>query len=342
MGMPGPSRRSRKGPDMADADAPIGAKLAPRIDFRIMGDWGIANFHTAAGWIAAHLRWQSEPGSTFWIKTGTGYRDNIEALVRGEVDVTITTPYDLTPEWAITGSHFFEDQGPAPFIRSLGWLPQNDRLVFAVREDTGITSFQDLRDRKFPLKISSGFRDRNNLMMWAVDRVFEEHDIKVEAWGGEWFEHDFPRISVPFVTNGLANALINEAIMVPQWRELVSKIPMRFLPFEQEALDALSRKYGLRPSFLPEGYLHAPEDIPCLDWSNWAILVREDMDDQLAYRLTSIMVEQRADLEGRYKHIPSEHSPLTYPIDPDLMWRGLGAPLHPGAERYFREHGHMN
>jgi TRAP-type uncharacterized transport system substrate-binding protein len=23
------------------------------------------------------------------------------------------------------------------------------------------------------------------------------------------------------------------------------------------------------------------------------------------------------------------------------MWKGLGAPLHPGAERYYREHGYM-
>lgn len=315
--------------------------IGPRVDFKIMADWGNANFHAIAGWIAAHLRWQSQPGSTFWIKTGTGYGDNIEGLVSSEVDLTITTPYDVTPEWAMAGSNFFKGETPRPFIRSLGWLPQNDRLVFAVREDTGITSFQDLRDRKFPLKIASGFRTKDNLMMWAIDRVLEEHGVEVEAWGGEWVEHDFPRICVPFVTNGQANAIINEAIVVPQWRELVEKVPMRFLPFEPEALKALAKKYGLRPAVLRKGYLKVPEDVPCLDWSNWAILVREDMDEALAYRLTAIMVEQRAELEGRYRHLPSEIAPLTYPIDPYSMWKGVGAPLHPGAERYYRENGYM-
>jgi TRAP-type uncharacterized transport system substrate-binding protein len=32
---------------------------------------------------------------------------------------------------------------------------------------------------------------------------------------------------------------------------------------------------------------------------------------------------------------------MTYPVDPYAMWKGLGAPLHPGAERYYREHGYM-
>jgi len=320
---------------------PENKSLGPQVDFKIVADWGNANFHAIAGWIAAHLRWQSAPESTFWIKTGTGYGDNIEALLAGEVDVSITTPYDVTAEWARAGTHFFAEKAPAPSIRSLGWIPQNDRLVFAIREDSGITSFQDLRDKKYPLKLATGFRTRENLMTWVVDRVLEEHGIEVEAWGGEWVEHDFPRICVPFVTNGQANSIINEAIVVPQWRELVEKVPMRFLPFEKQALDALSSKYGLRPGVLPKGYLRVPDEVPCLDWSNWALLVREDMDDSLAYRITSIMVEQRAELEGRYRHMPSEIAAMTYPIDPKVMWKGTGAPLHPGAERYYREHGYM-
>lgn len=319
----------------------IGNTIGTRVDFKIMADWGNANFHAIAGWIAAHLRWQTEPGSTFWIKTGTGYGDNFDALLSNEVDVTIVTPYDVAPEWARAGTAYFEGKPPATKIRTLGYLPQNDRLVFAIRADTGITSFKDLRDRKFPLKLASAFRTKDNMMMWAIDRVLEEHGIEVEAWGGEWLEHDHPRICVPFVINGEANSIINEAIVVPQWRELVEKVPMNFLAFEPEALDALARKYGLRPGVLAKGYLKVPQDVPCLDWSNWGVLVRDDMSEDLAYRLTSIMVEQRAELEARYRHLPPEIAPMTYPIDPYAMWKGNGAPLHPGAERYYREHGYM-
>ncbi|HEV2572696.1 MAG TPA: TAXI family TRAP transporter solute-binding subunit [Beijerinckiaceae bacterium] len=314
--------------------------LGPRLDFKIVADWGNANFHTIAGWILAHLRWQSAPQSEFWIKTGTGYGDNLEALTSKEVDLAITTPFDVAPEWAMAGSHFFKGR-QAPFLRSLGYLPQNDRLVFAIREDTGITSFKDLREKKFPLRLATTTRTPDNLMTWIAERVLELHGIKIEEWGGEWLGHDYPRICIPQVIDGKANAVMNEAIVVPQWRELVAKIPMRFLAFEEDVLQTLENDYGLRRATLSAGTLRAPMDIPCIDFSNWAILVRDDMDEDLAYRITGIMVEQRAELEGRYKHLPSEIAPMTYPIDPYTMWKGVGAPLHPGAQRYYREHGYM-
>lgn len=314
--------------------------VGPRLNFKIMADWGNANFHTIAGWILAHLRWQSAPQSEFWIKTGTGYGDNIAALASGEVDLTITTPFDVAPEWAIAGKHFFAGR-PMPSLRSLGFLPQNDRLVFAIREDTGITSFKDLRERRFPLKLATTARTSDNLMTWIADRMLELHGIEIEKWGGEWLGHDHPRISIPQAIEGKANAVLNEAIVVPQWRELVAKIPMRFLPYEDEALKVLETRYGLRRAVLSAGTLNVVEDIPCLDFSNWAILVRDDMDEDLAHRITGIMVEQRAELEGRYRHMPPEIAAMSYPIDPYTMWKGVGAPLHPGAERYYRERGYM-
>ena len=316
--------------------------LGRKVNFSIVADWGNANFHAIAGWLAAHLRWRSEPGSAFWIKMGTGYGDNLDALTSKEVDLAITTPFDLSPEWAVAGQHYYEDRGPQPNIRTLGWLPQNDRLVFAIRSDTGITSFQDLREKQFPLRLASGFRTPDNTMMWVIDRVLEEHGIKVEEWGGAWIEHDHPRICVPHVTRGEANAIINEAIVVPQWRELVEKVPMTFLSYEPEPMRRLVEKYNVRPAVMPKNYLKNDADVECIDWSNWAVLVREDMDEDLAYQLTSIMVEERAELEGRYRHIPAEYSPMTYPIEPTKMWHGVGADLHPGAQRYYQEHGYMS
>lgn len=316
--------------------------IGPRIDFRIVSDWGNANFHTIAGWLLANLRWQSAPRSQFWVKTGTGYADNIAALVSGEVDLAITTPYDLTPGWAREGIHFFEGQRPAPFLRTLGWLPQFDKLLFAIRADTGITSFADLRERRLPLKLATSTRTPENLMTWVVERVLALHGVEIEPWGGSWLEHDHPRFCIPNVINGDANAVMFEAIMVPQWRELVETIPMNFLSYEEGVLQTLKAEYGIQPSFLPKGYLSVPEDVPCIDFSNWAILVRDDLDEDLAYRITRIMVERRAELEGRFKHLPPEKSPLTYPIDPYKMWKGVSAPLHPGAERYYREQGYMD
>ena len=61
------------------------------------------------------------------------------------------------------GQALFEGRA-YPFLRTLGYYPQDDRLIFAVREDTGITSFADIVKRKYPLRLASSMRDQDNLL----------------------------------------------------------------------------------------------------------------------------------------------------------------------------------
>jgi len=93
---------------------------------------------------------------------------------------------------------------------------------------------------------------------------------------------------------------------------------------------------------LEKGRLRNEQDVPCLDWSHWGILCRDDMPEELAYRVTAVLVEERAEFEARFRHLPVHQSPLTYPIDPQRMPTGVDLPLHPGAERYYREHGYLD
>ena len=317
--------------------------LERRVDLKMIGDPGTANFHMAAGWIAANMRLRCAPGSRFTIRTGTGYRDNVEAVGNGEVDLGITTPYDVTLNWARTGSHFFS--GTAfPDLRALGYLPQDDRLLLAVREDTGIRSFGDIRERKIPLRIATTCRDGDNAMTWVVELILDLHGVSradIESWGGAFLEDSNPRKCLALAIEGEADAVFNEAIMVPQWHELVDKVPTRFVSMDRAVLDTLETDYGLKPGILPKGRLKAPEDVACINWSHFGIFVRDDMPEDLAHEITAVLVEERAELEARYRHLPVDRSPLTYPIDPHAMWQGIGAPLHPGAERYYRAHGYM-
>ena len=319
-------------------------QLWPRIELKMVGDWGVANFHTLVGMIAANMRFRSVPGSRFWILTGKGYRDNIEAVARGEVDLGVTTPLDVPLEWAREGKHMFAGRA-YPGLRALGWYPQDDRLIFAVREDTGLTSFADIRERKYPLRLATSTRDEDNFQTFVIDRVLEAHGISpgdFEKWGGKWLGSERPQSCLAQAVNGEADAAFFEGIMTPGWYEWVEKTKVRFIPFERAALASLQRDYGLRPATLAKGRLQAPEDIPCLDFSHWAVFVRDDIDEQTAHRITAVLVEHRAEMEARFRHMPVERSPMTYPVDPHKMWKGLGAPLHPGAERYYREHGYLS
>lgn len=315
----------------------------PRVNLTMVGDWGTANFHTILGWISAHMRWRSAPLSKFTIRTGSAYRDGVEQVGNGDADLAITTPCHMGVRWAVEGKHFYGARA-FPNLRTLAVLPQNDRLTLAVRADTGLTSFSDIRERKYPLVVATPTRDYDNLCSYVINLIFQAHGIDpndIIQWGGKFVEHENPRACIRTAIQGDTQAVFNEAIMVSQWRELVEKHPMRFLPIEDDAMRILQNDYGLRPNVVEAGRLNNESDIPCIDWSNWAVIVRDDMPEDLAYRLTAVMVEERAEFEARFQHMPVTQSPLTYPIEPQRMPLDAGAPLHPGAERYYREHGYL-
>jgi TRAP-type uncharacterized transport system substrate-binding protein len=81
------------------------------------------------------------------------------------------------------------------------------------------------------------------------------------------------------------------------------------------------------------------EPLRTLDFSGWMLVTTTALSDDLAYFITSIMVEERQDLERMYNSAPVQVSPLTYPIRPYHMAETGETPLHPGAARYYRERG---
>jgi TRAP-type uncharacterized transport system substrate-binding protein len=316
----------------------------PRLDLTMVGDWGTANFHTIWGWVSAHLRWRSAPLSKFTIRTGSAYRDSVELVGMGEADLSVTTPCHVGVRWAREGKHFYGGRA-FPNLRTLGHLPQDDRLTLAVRADTGIRSFADIREKKPALRIAMPPRVDDCLCSYVIDLIFKAHGIEpmdIVAWGGSYFEHENPRACLKAAQSGDCNAVFNEAIMVSNWTELVTQTPMNFIAIGPEAMRILTGEYGLTPAAIEKGRLRNEHDVACLDWSNWALLCRDDMPNDVAYRVVAVMVEERAEFEARFRHIPVHQSPLTYPIDPRRMPHGVDLPLHPGAERYYREHGYLD
>jgi len=66
--------------------------------------------------------------------------------------------------------------GSAPFnepipLRAIAVLPALDQMVFAVKQATGLTTFSDIRARKFPLRVSLRGQPDHSLHV-IIDHVF--------------------------------------------------------------------------------------------------------------------------------------------------------------------------
>ena len=316
------------------------------LTLNFVGDWGQANFHRICSWLTQEFCDRAGPRSRvgIWSIRGGG----IEALQQvhdGEAQLCIATPAGLLPS-ALTGEGVFASTGPMPYLRSLGVLPQRDRMMFAIHPRFGVKSFADLHRLKPPLRIATSVDDGTNFIGYVAMRILEAHGITnevLESWGGSFVLTTRPEQAIENMRAGNADAVIQEAIMTPWWRELMDQQHLVPISMQADAIASLSNQHGFQPASIRAGFWKSNdniEEIPALDFSDFLVLVRHDLPEDIAYLLTWCLVEKRGVIESQYKHLQPERSPLTYPLDPVAMSKP-SIPLHSAAERYYRDAGHI-
>jgi TRAP-type uncharacterized transport system substrate-binding protein len=319
-----------------------GSGAAAPINLRMMGDWGVANWHAMTGWIAAGLRWRTSPESTFVIHTLGPYRDTLEALIDGTCDLCISSPVSDV-HMARTGSARFDTAHPD--LCAIGVYPHHDRLMLGLGTDVveryGIHSFADLREKKPPLKLVAGVRDGVNMISWTAEQVLKGYGISwddIPRWGGEWVTTGRPHEGLAAVAEGTADGIFFEAMM--NWHKIMAKRPLTLIPIDLPVLEDLERRYGILRGDVQPGELPGVTQVtPEIEFSDWVVVVRESLPAETAYLIAQVLIDDRASFERTYTHRPLHESPLHYPIDPVSVARTNPVPLHPGARAFYRERG---
>lgn len=321
---------------MGDADI---MRLQRPVRLHLQGDWGVANLHRICGWLSAQLIARTGAGTRVAIWNGRGGTDALAALIGGEIDLALLTPAAFA-KTAFAGRGLSTDPRVRD-LRALATLPQDDRLVIAIDSAHGVKTLDDLRRARLPLRIAAAPDDGVNLVGMATHRLLDAAGLPratIESWGARFIEGEAPWDVIPLATAGVADTVIFEAVMTDYWRHLLAARAMNFIPIDDDVLARLEAAYhwprGLVPADRFAG-LAAP--FWTLDFSDFLLMGRADLPDDLAELIAACLVETRDILEAQYRHIPPENSPVTYPLEPARMAR-TAIPLHPGAERYYRAH----
>jgi uncharacterized protein len=311
-----------------------------RLQFQ--GDWGRANLHRALGFLGYEFTNLAGPYTRYAIWNGRGGMDNVQAVGRGEVDMACAVPVPfmrMAMEGKVAGA-----PETYPHMRMLGYVPQHDRMIVALHKSLGIHSWADWREKKPKLRITLGPNDNISFIGIAGHLLLEAHGLpraELEKHGCTFIEHDEPRGCTVDMLEGTADAIVQEAVMTSYWKELADKRDLVFLPLEAKARDSLKAEYGLPSATLRQDYLRGMDrEMAFMDFSHFALITTADLPDDVAYALAWALVERYETLEMQYRHIPPERSPVSYPIDPKAVCR-TPIPLHPGAERYYRDAGHL-
>ncbi|PXX71517.1 hypothetical protein DFR70_101951 [Nocardia tenerifensis] len=306
-------------------------RLRRSLTLHLKGDWGTANLHRVCGWVSQELTDRSGPHTRIAIWNGRGGADSVRAVGRGEVDIALTTPAAFAAA-ALDGRGVYSDEF-YPELRALGTVPQRDRLVVAVHKSLGAPTFAELRERKPRLTVATSIDDGVNLVGLSAHLLLARAGIDVVGWGGEFLEDERPFESFDHMLSGRANVIVHEAVMLPHWQQFGPDFD--FLEVEPEVLAGLADDFGWPAATVADGFFPGRSAFRTLDFSDFLMLTRDDLPDDVAYAIAWILGETRAVIERQYRHLPPERSPITYPLDPITMGR-TPIPLHPGAERYYR------
>src|SRR4051794_21706454 len=275
---------------------------------------------------------------------GSDSHEAIDLVAPGEVHLAIVNPAaPLT--LALRGTGPFKE--PIP-VRAISVIPSLDAFAFTVSEKSGITSLHDVRERKYPLKVTlRGQRDHaNHFLEREVLRAYGFSYDDIVSWGGEVrYDPGLPNgvstsgadlkgTPLHMVRNGTVDAMFDEA--VGTWINHALDAGFRILSLEEDIVQKLEAM-GFRRSVLKkETYPKLPADALSLDFSGWPIYTHANVSNEIVRSMCEA-------LEARKDRMPWQgEGPL--PLETmckDTLEGPLDIPLHPAAEQFWRERGYL-
>jgi TRAP transporter TAXI family solute receptor len=248
--------------------------------------------------------------------------------VAAPVDFGITSSGFLA--WAYTGSHA---AGPFKNLRLIAKVDDPSYLLVAVKVESGITDLAQIAERKLPVTILGG---GSPISQPVLDHYGLTQDA-VTSWGGVFHDAiiygqaDDPEFDV--IINENASPANNPESAY--WTKATQKHDLRFLDIPDSVLADLAKDKSLAVTraVAKWGLLRGVDrEIPTLARSGHVVFSRDDMPEQAAYDAAKAIDEHRGALKWFIR---------PYSYDSRSVWENFGVPLHPGAERYYREQGYM-
>jgi TRAP transporter TAXI family solute receptor len=313
----------------------VGAASAQELKFFTIGTGGTAATYYPVGGVIANAI-SNPPGSRACDEGGScgvpgliasavssrGSVDNVNAIVSGlrnsgfaQSDVAY---------WAYTGTGTMAGQPPAADLRAIAALfPEHIHLVALA--DSGINSVADLKGKRVSLDEpgSGTFVDAN--------LILEANGLTEGSFTAEALKPDA-------ASDALRNGQIDAFFFVGGYPtgaivELASAVKIKLVPIAGPGAEALISKYGFfSASDIPEGaYEGVGTTTTVAVGAQWITSAKED--EALIYDITKALWNAKTRVLLDVGHAKGKSITAETALD------GIGIPLHPGAERFYKEAG---
>tara|TARA_Y100000031_G_scaffold131320_1_gene151575 strand:+ start:808 stop:1785 length:978 start_codon:yes stop_codon:yes gene_type:complete len=251
-----------------------------------------------------------------------GSVDNVNAIISGlrnsgfaQSDVAY---------WAYTGTGTMEGKAPAKDLRTIAALFEEHIHLVALKK-SNINSVKDLKGKRVSLD-EPGSGTYVDAKLILDSNGLSTNDIKAEALKGK------------AATDALRNGKVDAIFVVAGYPtgaivELASAVDIKLVPIDGAGAKGLTDKYGFfSQSPIPSGTYEGIGEVNTVAvGAQWFTSAKED--NELIYQITKALWNKETRKLMDFGHAKGKT------ITTDTALAGVGVPLHPGAEKFYKEAG---
>lgn len=251
--------------------------------------------------------------------------DGLNTRINARVDFGVTSSAMLSSAYKGRAG----GAGAYKNLRLIAKIEDPFYFLIAFKKELGVTGFQQIKQQKLPVRITG--LDGN---MQAVLNYYGITAEDVESWGGKTGVpvEDAVKGDFDIISGFLASPALNPESAF--WTTISQKFDLYFVELPEDLLKTLAEQNVDAEIIEAHHSLlrGINRRIKTLGRSGESIFARDDTPDEAAYDIAKAIDENHGALKWFIR---------IYTYDPNTVWQNFGVPLHPGAEKYYREVGYL-
>jgi hypothetical protein len=247
--------------------------------------------------------------------------ENLNLLQQGKGEIAFALGDSVKLAWEGDTDAGFK--GPLGKLRIIAAIYPNYIQIVASKE-SGVKSLADLKGKSLSVGAPKSGTELN------ARKIFEAAGMSYEDLGKT--EYLPFAESVELIKNRQLDATLQSAgLGVASIKDLSTSIDVQIVAVPEDVIAKLGAPYIA--ATIPAGtYSGQASDVPTVAVVNF-LVTHSEVSDELAYEMTKQLFENLPDMVAAHNAAKA--------ISLENALNGLPAPLHPGAERFYKEQGMM-
>ncbi|MBE0693122.1 MAG: TAXI family TRAP transporter solute-binding subunit [Aquamicrobium sp.] len=297
----------------------LGAATAKAQEFINVLTGGTSGVYYPLGVALSEIYGQNIEGARAQVQATKASVENLNLLQAGRGEIAFTLGDSLAEAWAGNTEAGFP--GKLDKLRGIAAIYPNYVQIVASKE-SGVTTLEDLKGRSLSVGAPASGTELNARAIFAAAGLSYSDLGKLEYL-------PFAE-SVELIKNRQLDATLQSAgLGVASIRDLATSVPINVVAVSPEIIEKIGAPFIA--ATIPAGtYDGQTEDVSTAAVGNF-LVSHDGVSEETAYQMTKLLFENLDKMAASHAAAKA--------IDVAKALEGMPVPLHPGAERYYREVG---